>query len=159
MKRFSTLVFSAALAICAAMPVSAASLAYDSWLDFVFAGTVVKTDTYKCALTTSAYTESRGTHQYFSDVTNEVTGTGYTAGGVTVVPTFVKDTTNHRIQITFPQFALSNSTITGRKSVCYKWTGTASTSPLVFVNDFGSDVSTTNGTFTVNASTITITTP
>jgi hypothetical protein len=40
------------------------------------------TDTIKAALATSAYTPDFGTHRYFSSVTNQVTGTGYTAGGV-----------------------------------------------------------------------------
>lgn len=39
-------------------------------------------DTIKMALTTSAYTPNRDTHEFFSDITNEITGTGYTAGGV-----------------------------------------------------------------------------
>lgn len=135
-------------------PARAASLVYDSYLYDVFTGAVVSTDTYKCALVTSSYTENRVTHTRFSDITNEVSGTGYTAGGVTVVPTFTKDTTNHRLTVVFPQVTLPSSTITARKAVCYKSTGTASTSPLVFVNDFGADVTTSNGTFTLNASTI-----
>lgn len=39
-------------------------------------------DTIKAALTTSAYTPNLDTHEFFSDVTNEITGTGYSAGGV-----------------------------------------------------------------------------
>jgi hypothetical protein len=41
-------------------------------------------DTIKVMLCTSSYTPSQGTHQYKSSITNEVTGTGYTAGGTTV---------------------------------------------------------------------------
>jgi hypothetical protein len=41
-------------------------------------------DTIKYALTTSTYTPNLDTHETFADITNEVTGTGYTAGGVTV---------------------------------------------------------------------------
>lgn len=153
MKSTKNLLLSVVLAVVA-FSAQAASLVYDSYLPDVFTGAIVSTDTYKCALTTSSYTEARTTHMKFSDVTNEVTGTGYTAGGQTVVPTFTKDTTNHRITIVFPTLTWASSTITARKAVCYKSTGTASTSPLVFVNDFGSDVTTTAGTFTLNASTI-----
>ena len=148
-----------ALLACAAFSVSAASLVYDSYLDDVFKGQIATTDTYKCALVTSAYTENRVTHTKFSDVTGEVSGAGYTAGGQTVVPTFTKDTTNHRLTVVFPQITWPTSTVTARKAVCYKVTGTASTSPLVFVNDFGSDVTTTAGTFTLNASTINFNAP
>lgn len=40
-------------------------------------------DTIKVSLHTSTYTPA-DTHKFFSDVTNEVTGTGYTAGGETL---------------------------------------------------------------------------
>lgn len=42
------------------------------------------TDTYKALLTTSTYTPDQDTHAYHSAVTNEQSGTGYTAGGVTL---------------------------------------------------------------------------
>lgn len=42
------------------------------------------TDTIKVMLTTSTYTPNADTHDYKDDVTNEVTGTGYTAGGATL---------------------------------------------------------------------------
>lgn len=41
-------------------------------------------DTIKCALATSSYSPNLDTHEVFSDVTNEVSGTGYTAGGATL---------------------------------------------------------------------------
>ncbi len=41
-------------------------------------------DTIKVALTTSSYSPSQATHDYFDDVTDEVTGAGYTAGGATL---------------------------------------------------------------------------
>lgn len=154
-KTFNTLFAVLVLALAVfASPTRAADLVYDSYLYDVFTGAIVSTDTYKCALTTSSYTENRVTHTKFSDVTNEVSGTGYTAGGATVVPTFTKDTTNHRLTVVFPQIAWPSSTITARKAVCYKSTGTASTSPLVFVSDFDTDKTSSNGTFTLNASTI-----
>ena len=139
----------------AALQASAASLVYDNYVNSVFAGTIVPSDTYKCALVGSGYTAAKGTDQYWSTVaTNEVTGTAYTAGGVTSVPTFSLNTTAHTLTVTFPQAQWTASTITARYLACYKSTGTSSTSPLVFLNDFGANVSTANGTFTVNASTL-----
>lgn len=41
-------------------------------------------DTIKMLLTTSAYTPDFDAHDYRDDVTNEVSGTGYTAGGATL---------------------------------------------------------------------------
>jgi hypothetical protein len=40
------------------------------------------TDTFKAMLVTSSYTPNKDTHDKRDDVTNEVAGTGYTAGGV-----------------------------------------------------------------------------
>lgn len=137
-----------------------ASFAFDSYLDNVLAGNILKTDTYYGMLTTSAYTPGQGTNVYRSDVTNEVTGTGYTAGGQAVVPTFAKDSTNHKETITIPAMSWASSTITARHLVIYKHRGGAATADeLVCQIDFGADVSSSNGTFTVNASTITLNTP
>jgi len=42
-------------------------------------------DTIKCALLTASYTPNLGTHIHWSDISaNEVSGTGYTAGGATL---------------------------------------------------------------------------
>ncbi len=41
-------------------------------------------DTLKMALATSSYTPNKDTHDFFDDITNEVTGTGYSAGGATL---------------------------------------------------------------------------
>lgn len=138
----------------------AVDFAYDSVLDDAFTGNILKSDTYKCALVGAGYTANLGTHTRWSDVqANEITGTGYTAGGNTVVPTFTNDTTNHRLVITFPQTTWPASTLSAPQAVCYKSTGTASTSPLLLHNDFAATVTTTNGTFTLAASTITYNTP
>lgn len=153
----------AALALAAvSFAAPAADFVYDSVLDDAFTGNILKTDTYKCALINAAgvAAASIGTHTRFNQVTGELAaGNGYTAGGVTVVPTFTKDTTNHRLVVTIPSHTWSASTLTARGEVCYKATGTAATSPLLLLNDFTTDVTTTNGTFTVNASTINFNTP
>lgn len=41
-------------------------------------------DTIKAALLSSSYTPALDTHETYSDLTNEVTGTGYSAGGATL---------------------------------------------------------------------------
>jgi hypothetical protein len=41
-------------------------------------------DALKLALVSSGYTFDHDAHDYFNDITNEVTGTGYTAGGAAV---------------------------------------------------------------------------
>jgi hypothetical protein len=132
-----------------------ASFAYDSYMDDVLAGNIVKTDTYYVMLTTSAYAPNQATHTKRSDVTSEVSGTGYTAGGQVIVPTFTKDTTNHKNIVTFPQVTWPSSTITARCAVYYKHRGGAATADeLVAVDDFGGDVVTSNGALTLYATTI-----
>jgi hypothetical protein len=116
------------------------------------------TDTFKVMLTTSTYTEDFDAHDFRNDVTNEVTGTGYTAGGATITVTVnAYDTTNNRLDITLGSASWSSSTITARKAVVYKSRGGASTADeLVACVDFGSDVISSAGTFTLNSSTIRI---
>jgi hypothetical protein len=108
------------------------------------------TDTIKVALTTSSYTPNQDTHDYFNDVTNEVTGTGYTAGGNTLASkTITYDDANNVIILDAADSTWASSTITARYAVVYASTGTASTSPLIGYVDFGSDQSSTNGNFTI----------
>lgn len=134
-----------------------ASLIYNSCLEDLAKGTVdFDTDTFKTLLVTSSYTANKDTHTRRSDVTNEVTGTGYSAGGVTTACTVAKDTGNDKITLTFAAASWATSTITARGAVIYKSTGTAANDPLVGYIDFGGDVSSTGGTFSVSASVITL---
>jgi hypothetical protein len=136
-----------------------ASLIYNSfWNDLAKNNIDLDTDTFKVLLTTSSYVEDKDSHAKRSSVTNEVTGTGYTAGGNTATVTVSAiDTANDRQEITLGGTTWPSSTITARKAVYYKSRGGASSADeLVAVIDFGSDVSTTSGTFTLNSSTIRI---
>jgi hypothetical protein len=134
-----------------------ASLIYNSAVDDMARGAIdFDTDTFKVMLVTSSYTPDKDTHDKRNDVTNEVSGTGYTAGGVTSVCTVTKDTANDRVTLSFAAVSWASSTITARGAVIYKSTGTASNDNLVAYNDFGSDVASASGTFTVGASVITL---
>lgn len=135
-----------------------ASLIYNSAVRDEATGAIdYDTDSFKAMLVTSTYTPNKDTHAKRSDVTNEVTGTGYTAGGVAITATVAAvDTANDRVVITFASVNWPTSTITARGMVVYKSRGGASSADeLVFYDDFGADVSSTAGTFTVAASTIT----
>jgi hypothetical protein len=109
------------------------------------------TDTIKVALLTSSYTPNQDTHDYFNDVSaNEVTGTGYTAGGNTLASkTATYDSGTNVIVLDAADTTWASSTITARYAVVYCSTGTASTSALIGYVDFGSDQSSTNGNFTI----------
>lgn len=108
-------------------------------------------DTVKVALVSSGYTFNQDTHDYFDDVTNEVSGTGYTAGGTVISPcTVAYDGPTNTLTLDGVDVSWPTSTITARGAVIYVSTGTASTSPLLVFIDFGSDQSTLGTTFAIS---------
>lgn len=132
-----------------------ASLNYLSMLDDTFRGAIdFDTDTFKGMLVTDVYVPNATAHTKRSDVTNEVTGAGYTAGGFPVTVTVTKNAANNRLELAFSSSPLSNATITARGVVVYKSRGgAASADELASYIDFGENVASTNGTFTVNYTT------
>ncbi len=108
-------------------------------------------DTIKVMLCTSSYTPDQDTHRYKSSVTNEVTGTGYTAGGATLTsPTFAYTSGTNTVTLDAADTSWANSTITARYAVIYDATpGTDATRPLIAYVDFGADVSSSAGTFQI----------
>lgn len=108
-------------------------------------------DTIKVALCTSSYTPNQDTHDYFDDITNEVTGTGYTAGGATLGSATITYTgATNTLMLDGADVSWSTSTITARYAVIYDATpGTNATRPLIAYVDFGADVSSTAGTFSI----------
>lgn len=135
-----------------------ASLIYTSALDDMARGAIdFDTDTFKAMLVTSSYIPNKDVDDKRDDVTNEVVGTGYTADGIASAVTVTKDTANDQVTIAFAAVTWSSSTITARGCVYYKSRGGASSADeLVAYNDFGSDVSSTGGAFSVGISTITL---
>lgn len=114
-------------------------------------------NSFKAMLVTSSYVANKDTHDRRDDVTNEVAGTGYTAGGNAVTVTVTKDTALDKVTIQLGALTWPSSTITARSCVYYRARGGASSADeLVAVIDFGSDVASSGGTFAVAASTITI---
>lgn len=152
---FHRLLLSVLLIMSIALPgvASAASIIYDAFYTNAFAGNIlVNSNTFKCMLVTSSYTQNKGTHATRADITNEVSGTGYTAGGVACTVAGAIDTTNHRYDITVTGPSWSSATFTARQMIVYKNSGTASTDYLVAAIDFGSDITSTASTFQVTVS-------
>jgi hypothetical protein len=108
-------------------------------------------DTFKVALTTSTYSPNVDTHDFFNDVTNEVSGTGYTSGGATLgSKTSTYDTASDQVRLDAADTSWTTSTITARYAVVYYDTaGASSTDPVMGLVNFESDVSTTAGTFQI----------
>jgi hypothetical protein len=110
------------------------------------------TATIKTALTTATYTPNQDTHHFFSDITNEVTGTGYTAGGTTLTTTggTSYDTATDQIRLDATDASWTTSTLTARDAVVWCDTaGASTTDPVIGWVNFGADVSTTAGTFAI----------
>ena len=96
-------------------------------------------DTDKVALLTSAYTPDFANHASYADVVaNEVSGTGYTAGGNTLTGKSVSYASG-TASVAAAQSTWSALTATCRYAVIYKSTGTNSTSKLIGLVDFGAD--------------------
>ena len=111
----------------------------------------VSADTFKALLVTSSYTFDQDAHDFKDDLTNEVTGTGYTAGGATLSSvTFTYNTSTNTFALDAADVSWASSTITARGCVIYDSTpGTDATRPLMIFIDFGADVATTAGTLTI----------
>ena len=104
--------------------------------------------TFKLALFTSAASLGASTTDYTTS--NEVVGTGYTAGGVTL--TNIDPTTSGTTAfIDFADATFSSATITAAGAVIYNTTtdGGTSTTNAVAVISFGGDKTSTNGDFVV----------
>jgi len=118
-------------------------------------------DTFKVMMLTASATPNKDTWSRRSDVTNEVTGTGYTAGGSTITVTVGStDTTNDRVDTTLGAATWPGSTLTARYAIYYKSRGGASSADeLIACVDFGQDVSTISDTFSLSSSTARKTNP
>jgi hypothetical protein len=104
--------------------------------------------TFKLAMYDNNASFTAATTDYTA--TNEVSGTGYTAGGGTL--TNVTPTTSGTTALTdFADLTFSSSTITARGALIYNTTagGGSGTTESVVVLDFGSDKSSSAGDFTI----------
>lgn len=100
--------------------------------------------TFKLALYTNSASFTAATTAYTA--TNEVSGTGYSAGGATLV-SVTPTTSGTTAFCDFADVTFSSSTITARGALIYN--SSAAGNPAVAVLDFGSDKSSSNGDFTI----------
>jgi hypothetical protein len=107
-------------------------------------------DTIKVMLCTSSYTPDQDTHDYKDDVTNEISGDGYTAGGeelTSKTSTYIGAT--NKIKLSAANSTWSSASFTARTAIIYIDTGVDATSLLLGYADFGADVTVANGTFVI----------
>ena len=101
-------------------------------------------NTFKLALYTTSASFTAATTAYTTS--NEVSGTGYSAGGSAL--TNVTPTTSSTTALTdFADLTFSSATITARGALIYN--DSASGDPSVVVLDFGGDKTSTAGDFTI----------
>ena len=116
----------------------------NSYKQEILEGVHASTDTYKIALFDSNSNLSASTTAY--STSGEVEGDGYSAGGVTLtgLSTGLSGSTAY---LTFSDPSWANSTITARGCMIYN---SSKSNKAVAVFDFGQNVSSVNGTFTVD---------
>ena len=129
---------------------------FDSFLQAQYEGGTAQTissmpvdfdgDTIKFGIITSTVTpdtDETSTHLHWDDLSgNEVSGTNYTAGGITVTSITVTREGSGIIMIDGVNITIlqdAGGFSNGRHGILYKSTGTASTSPLISAVDFGAD--------------------
>jgi len=101
-------------------------------------------DTFKIALYTSSATLGATTTAY--SVTNEVSGTGYSAGGNTLTVSQVPTSTGTTAFLDFADTTWSTATITANGALIYNST---QSDKAVAVLAFGGDKTSTAGDFTI----------
>lgn len=101
--------------------------------------------TFKIALYTSSATLGASTTAYSSS--NEVSGTGYSAGGQALTISQVPTSSGTTAFLDFADVTWTTATITARGALIYLANGT--TNPAVAVLDFGGDKTSTAGDFTI----------
>jgi len=101
-------------------------------------------DTFKIAMYTSSATLSAATTAYSSS--NEVSGTGYTAGGNTLTISQVPTSTSTTAWLDFSDTTWSTATITANGALIYNST---QSNRAVAVLAFGGDKTSTAGDFTI----------
>jgi len=128
------------MAITQAMCTSFKKALLDGEMDF----SSDTSQTFKIALFTSSATLSAATTAYAT--TNEVSGTGYTAGGNTLSISTNPTTSGTTAYLSFSNTTWSTATITARGALIYQSGGS---NPAVAVLDFGADKTSTAGDFQI----------
>ena len=109
------------------------------------------TNDIRVSLHTSSYVPDRDADDYWNDATNEITGTGYTAGGQAIVsPTVTFDSATDETRLDANDPSWGSASFTARTAVWYKKKGgVSSADPVIGYLPFGSDVTVSSGTFSI----------
>ena len=102
-------------------------------------------------LLTSSYTPNLDTHDFENDLTNEVAGTGYTAGGKALTTVaFTYDSATNTWKLDADDVSWTGSTITARyAAIVDKTPASSAANRLIALVDFGTDVVSSGGNFDI----------
>lgn len=100
-------------------------------------------DTIKAVLTTDSHTPNQDTHDYANDLTNEVSGTGYTTGGATIsgkTESYTSGTNTYKFVA--DDITWTTVTLTNVRNVHFVDTtpGSDSTNPLIVFATFDANL-------------------
>lgn len=125
---------------------------YNSFKKDVMIGNInLSADTVKLMLVTDAYVPNIDTHAKRSDITNEVVGAGYTAGGVVLAgKTVTINNTTDKAVFAASNVSIPAVTIAAKGAVLYKSRGgVASADEIIKYIDFGAVITSTAGNFDI----------
>ena len=107
------------------------------------------TATIKALLLDSTYVPDQDLHRYRASLSGEVTGTGYTSGGVTLTNKQITyDGSSNTLSLDADNPSWTGLTVTFRYVVFYVSTGISSTASLLSYVDAGADVVVSGTTLT-----------
>lgn len=134
------------------------SIVYNSMVDLMAKGTIAfGSDSFKVLLVDSTYVPDKAAHTRRSDVTGEVNGIGYTAGGVAASVTVSTDVVADRTDIGLGGANWPAATVTAAGAVYYDSRGGApEDDEVVAYIDFNGDVIAVGGLFALESSTVRI---
>lgn len=136
------------------MAVTASGLFVATWIDILDTTQLavdLDLETHKAAMFTNSITPNFSSDTAYGVSpydANEVSGTGYTAGGTEVTTTAVSESPSGTLMWDAADTAWASSTITNARCALIYADALAGNNAIVLVN-FGGDYSTTSGTFTI----------
>ena len=135
------------------MAVTVSGLYYPTWRDALNGTIVLNLDleTHKVAMFTNTITPNFSTDTAYGVApynANEVSGTGYTAGGALLTTTTLSESPTGTLMVDAADTAWTTSTITNARCALVYADALAGNNAIVLVN-FGADYSTVAGTFTI----------
>jgi hypothetical protein len=113
------------------------------------AGETLEAEDNKTLLVTNSESPNFDTHDFRADITNEVSGTGYTGGGTALTSTEITLSSGTLTFDAADTVWAASSISSARAAVHYFVTGNSATDMLIYLINFGADVSTSSGTLTV----------